>query len=587
MKKRILWLGLSFLLVAALVLASCGEAVPGEQEEEEEEEEEEEGGPQYGGTLTWFTYDSVCMPQSWDLADIYWMSSITNHQYLENLLQGDVLTLGPRGTNEYSFQWLAFVPENFLKGQLAESWTVTPEVITFKIRQGIMWHESPIMEARELTADDIVHSLNRLFEAFGGGSSRAFMVDYGIDSIYAPDRYTVVIPTNEYSAAWPVRIATGFQNGIQPPELADAGADDWRNHVGIGTGAFLLESYVDGLEAIYVPNPDWWDKTKIINGKEYDTPFIDKLVYPFIADESSAIAALRTGKIDWTQSFAPRYKATLQDTSPDLIMIPILSTNQDVIAFKNDHAPFDDVNVRRALMIGTDLKAVGANIYGDYLLHAWPIGPAVTAAYTPLEELPLSAQELYEYDPAKAIQMLDDAGFPDGFEMDLLVAVDVQNRVDYASMVKAMWEDIGITVNLVEAERAVYAAQTTATAESGCSYSDSFTGGVGSGNPLGSIGSLAERPWNRYHVNDDYVFEQYTLATQELDLSKRNAILKDVVVYVLEQAMVVPGPAMYANLAYWPWVKNYYGELETGFFDYVPMQSTLWIDQDMKADLGY
>jgi len=41
MKKRILWLGLSFLLVTALVLTSCGEAVPGEQEEEEEEEEEE------------------------------------------------------------------------------------------------------------------------------------------------------------------------------------------------------------------------------------------------------------------------------------------------------------------------------------------------------------------------------------------------------------------------------------------------------------------------------------------------------------------------------------------------------------------
>ncbi|GAJ05978.1 unnamed protein product, partial [marine sediment metagenome] len=213
-------------------------------------------------------------------------------------------------------------------------------------------------------------------------------------------------------------------------------------------------------------------------------------------------------------------------------------------------------------MIGTDLEAVGINIYFDYVLHGWPVNNAVAAAYTPLEELPPSARELYEYDPVKAKQMLADAGYPAGFEMDLLVAVDVQNRVDYASMVKAMWEELGVTVNLIEAERAAYAAQTTATPESGCSYSDSFTGGVGSANPLGAIGSLAERPWNRYHFDDEYVFEQYTLATQELDLSKRNAILKDVVVYALEQAIVVPGPAGYENCAYWPWVKNYYGETE-------------------------
>ncbi|GAI54812.1 unnamed protein product, partial [marine sediment metagenome] len=43
----------------------------------------------------------------------------------------------------------------------------------------------------------------------------------------------------------------------------------------------------------------------------------------------------------------------------------------------------------------------------------------------------------------------------------------------------------------------------------------------------------------------------------------------------------------YCLSAYWPWLKNYYGELECGYFDYAPMQSSLWIDETMKDELGY
>ncbi|MBA7695662.1 hypothetical protein ES703_104294 [subsurface metagenome] len=46
-------------------------------------------------------------------------------------------------------------------------------------------------------------------------------------------------------------------------------------------------------------------------------------------------------------------------------------------------------------------------------------------------------------------------------------------------------------------------------------------------------------------------------------------------------------PTPYIVNAYWPWLKNYYGEVETGFFNFTPMTSRLWIDQDMKADLGF
>ena len=91
MKKRILWLGLSFLLVAALVLASCGETVPGEQEEEEGPVWTP-GEPQYGGTLTWFTASQQpWLPQSWDNDDLYWLTAVYTEPYLDTLLESDML----------------------------------------------------------------------------------------------------------------------------------------------------------------------------------------------------------------------------------------------------------------------------------------------------------------------------------------------------------------------------------------------------------------------------------------------------------------------------------------------------------------
>ncbi|GAI26075.1 unnamed protein product, partial [marine sediment metagenome] len=270
--------------------------------------------------LNWFGSTQEYTPASWDLADILWLSSVTSGPYLDKLLTGDIFTYGPRGSNEYLFGYPEYIPDEYIGGQLAESWEVSPERIVYQIRPGIMWHESPIMESRELTADDIVHSLRRFVAAMKPlWPVRVAMID-DIDDIYAQGKYTVVVETNSYEPNWEFYIAWGFQTGIQPPELVEAGAADWRNHVGIGTNAFLLTNYVDGVAAMYVPNPDWWDKKKTINGKEYDTPFIDKLVYPFIKDESTKIAALRTGKIDFMSEIPLRYEDTLKQTCPNLIV---------------------------------------------------------------------------------------------------------------------------------------------------------------------------------------------------------------------------------------------------------------------------
>jgi peptide/nickel transport system substrate-binding protein len=324
--------------------------------------------PQYGGTITWFTASQQpWLPQSWDNDTLYWLQAVYTEPYLDTLLEQDMLARGPRGTNEFDYSG-GYVPEDYLKGNLAESYTVTPEEITFKIRRGIMWHESPIMESRELTADDIAYSLNRRLEAFR--LANPLRVEF-IDEFTAPDRYTLVCKTNRYDADWTFAFAYSRFNVIQPPELNAPGVDpaDWRSHVDIGTGAFLLQDYVEAAYASYDRNPIWWKSPQIIDGKEYDTPFVDTVVVPFIADWSTFVSALRTGQIDWMSDLHVRYEETLRDAHPDIQIKKVPRILTLVLTLRFDTPPLDDAKVRRALMIATDIQAVVDAVYGGGLMQ--------------------------------------------------------------------------------------------------------------------------------------------------------------------------------------------------------------------------
>ena len=102
---------------------------------------------------------------------------------------------------------------------------------------------------------------------------------------------------------------------------------------------------------------------------------------------------------------------------------------------------------------------------------------------------------------------MDDAGYPDGFEMELLVYTADLSRVQLGDMINAMWAEINVKVNLLEMEGAAYGALTMSTAESGYRHKNAFTGGLQSPNPLKAIESVRRQPWNRYHFVDDYVIE--------------------------------------------------------------------------------
>jgi len=279
MKGKTTWL-ISLLLVVSLVLASCTStpatttatssstkttttAVTDATTSTTTTTASPEG-PQYGGKITEFVYGGAD-PQSADICDKIWPSPPYIALVVDHLLIGDYQKYGRRGTNAFSFNIERDIPEQFLKGALVESWTVDAASITFKLKKGVIWAsygKENIMPSREVTVDDIVFSLTRFLDKH----SPAMWAKNGgwVSSVTAPDKTTVVISTAKFNPNWVYDIAKGYGNDIYAPEVVKVGASNWNNL--IGTGPFMVDSYVIGTALNLKRNPQYWDKA-IIDGK--------------------------------------------------------------------------------------------------------------------------------------------------------------------------------------------------------------------------------------------------------------------------------------------------------------------------------
>ena len=121
-----------------------------------------------------------------------------------------------------------------------------------------MWPaKAGVMESREFVADDVVFSFNRQ-----NTSPKNFPEYYNyIEKVEATDRYTVTFKMKHYNSDWDYRFGWGYYSQVMPPELAKAGAANWKNAT--GTGPFQLVDYVQGNNQSYAKNPIYWDKDKI------------------------------------------------------------------------------------------------------------------------------------------------------------------------------------------------------------------------------------------------------------------------------------------------------------------------------------
>lgn len=314
---------------------------------------------------------------------------------------------------------------------LAESWE-TPDDTTwiFHLREDAVFHDGTPVTGHQFKA-----SLERLISL----ESAQAPLWLTLESVEVTDDYTVTLRTSEPMGTMLSSLSLLFILPVEEYNLhtqkdAEPNADYFRAPV--GSGAFRVEEFIPDDETVLARNEDYWGEPATL----------DRLVIHEIPELSARMTALETGEIDLALGIPEDQVETVKSNS-DLVYESTPSMFYAFIWFNHTREPLDDVRVRRALWHAIDIESTVEDL----------ISETATVAQAPIPQTAFGAsvQTPYEYDPALARQLLDEAGFPDGLELEFQYPEgNFSNIRDIASTFVSNWADIGVTVTPLEKQRA-------------------------------------------------------------------------------------------------------------------------------------
>jgi len=528
--------------------------------------------PIYGGTGVFL---ETASPYRWDPGEL---AHLQNPTAVVETLWGADWTKGPQGTNEFPFNQ-QHIPDAFMIGLLAETIEqIDPYTAIYTLRKGITyWGNNPKVPGygAEMVAADYIAASNRT-------QSMARSVNYRAKGEADPNWVKAeAVPGNKYAIKITtpqprVNNSSGVISGVYPAASTALDLSDWRN--ACGTGPFVVTDFVPDSSITYIANPNYWQNDPL--RPTYKRPYLDGYRTLIIVDPATQQAAIQTGKILIYGTTRDRGEFLLKN-NPELKYTTRPENYNIVIFMRLDKEPYNKLQVRRALAIAIDRKGILNDFMeGQGYLIAWPVWDSVgETIFTPLEKLPADVQELFDYNPTKAKQMLAEAGYPNGFTLELL-SPQVESYVDRANIVKSYWDAIGVktTVNVIE-------SGTFYDRLYGKNYQDTAIVAWGNSSKWSTLGWCwrSNIIYNYGKVNDPKIDQAYLDALDlggQGKLAEQDKLFKDIYVYGMQQAweICLPQPVTYV---FWqPYMYGYVGE-------YAGVASRVWIDPEGKKAAGH
>jgi peptide/nickel transport system substrate-binding protein len=374
---------------------------------------------------------------------------------------GDALTLDPHAQNEgptHNLMHQIYEPllirdaSGKVLPTLALSWVVTsdPTVWEFKLRQGVKFHNG-----NAFTADDVVFSLDRARQP----TSDMKGLLSSIEKVSKVDDYTVHIKTKGPNPLLPNYLTNMFMmdkewseaNNTTTVQDYKGKKDNFAVRNANGTGPYVLVSREQDVKTVLKRNDGYWGRAEFPVG-------ITDITYLMVKADATRIAALLSGEVDFVQDVPVQDIDRVGKTANIKIN---LGPENRTIFFGMDVAspelqssnikgknPFADKRVRQAINIAIDREAIKRAVMRGQSVPAGVIAPPFVNGYTKeLDALP-------KVDLAKAIALLKEAGYADGFQVTLHCPNDRYiNDEGICQAATAMLAKIGIKVNLVAQSR--------------------------------------------------------------------------------------------------------------------------------------
>lgn len=334
---------------------------------------------------------------------------------------------------------------------IAKSWHVTRDgkLITFYLRKDVSFHNTDYFTpTRKLNADDVLFSFNRIidknnqFYSASGGKYPFFQgIKFAelVEQVEKINDYTVRFHLKHTDSSFLSNLATDFAvilSAEYAAQLAKTKAFHEIDIYPIGTGPFKLKEYHVSSHIRYYRHEEYWQgKAKI-----------KQLIFDITPSTTGRLTKLLAKECD-VVGYPIAHKKIKE--RPDLILEEITSFNVGYLGFNTRKAPFDNKLVRQAISYAINKQTLIDTVYHGNADIAKSLLPPASWAYDKN-----SKGQVYDLDKAKAL--LTEAGYPNGFTMDIW-AMPVQraynpNAITMAKIIQSDLKSIGVKVHIVSYE---------------------------------------------------------------------------------------------------------------------------------------
>jgi peptide/nickel transport system substrate-binding protein len=453
---------------------------------------------------------------------------------------------------------------------LATSWNTSSDGlnITLDLRKNVKFHDGT-----DFDADAVVFSFERQYNTshphheYGEWAYWGYMFS-DIESVEKIKDYQVIIHMKKPNAAIITSLAM-FTVAIVSPTNAEKWGEDAFKYP-VGTGPFEFVEWVKDDHITLQKNDNYWR----------DPPKLDKLIFRVIEDPSTRLLAVQVGEIHGMEYPDPASFETIEDNK-DLQLLSQAGMNVGYLAMNTGYGYYDEnengvqdadepwvktpgyfepltnISVRKAINYAIDKASIVENLYKGTALVAKNGMPPFMLGYN--DDI-----EDYEYDPDKAIELLEQAGYPNGFNTTLWVMpVSRPYMFDppkIAEAIQSYLAAVGINVELYQIDWSTYLEETENGEHPMCLLG--WTGDNGDpdnfmnvlyGPNSASIGTAG----NVAFYNRSEVQEKFTEALQIYDTDERAKLYKEAQVLIHEDAPFVYLAHATQNIVFRSNVKGY------------------------------